>query len=139
MESQNFKNHARYVPSFHFLLSGLIFALLVISIINIISAFNLSSLMFVIIAVSFVISFFKIRSFPMTVQDRVIRAEENLRHFSLTGKLLDKGLTMSQVIALRFADDDEFVELASKALKNNLSNRDIKQAIQNWRVDNHRA
>ena len=52
------------------------------------------------------------RAFPLAVQDRAIRAEENLRYFSLTGKLLDKGLTMSQIIALRFADDNEFVEFA---------------------------
>ena len=79
------------------------------------------------------------RAFPLAVQDRAIRAEENLRYFSLTGKLLDKGLTMSQIIALRFANDNEFVELAEKALKDNMSNKEIKQAIKNWRADNHRA
>ena len=95
--------------------------------------------MFVLMAIAFLIIFLKMRSFPLAAQDRAIRAEENLRYFSLTGKLPDKGLTMSQIIALRFADDDEFVDLAAKALKDNMSNKEIKQAIQSWRTDNHRA
>ena len=79
------------------------------------------------------------RSFPLKSQDRAIRAEENLRHFVLTGKLLDKNLTMSQIIALRFADNDEFVDLVQKASANNMSNKDIKQTIQTWRADHDRV
>ncbi len=79
------------------------------------------------------------RSFPLRVQDRAIRAEENLRYFSMTGKLLEKKLTMSQIIALRFAGDSEFIALVDQALQNNWTNKEIKQAIKNWRADNHRA
>jgi len=79
------------------------------------------------------------RSFPLRVQDRAIRAEENLRYFSMTGKLLEKKLTMSQIIALRFAGDSEFIALVDQALQNNWTNKEIKQAIKNWRPDNHRA
>ena len=139
MGAQNFKNHARYVPIFHFVLSGIVVTILVLSIINLFSGVNLSSVMFLLMVIAFLIVFLKMRAFPLVVQDRAIRAEENLRCFSLTGKLPDKGLTMSQIIALRFADDNEFVELSAKALKDNISNTDIKQAIQNRRPDNHRA
>ena len=55
------------------------------------------------------------RNFAMGVQDRAIRAEENLRHFALTGKRLDPRLTIKQIVGLRFASDAEFVELARKA------------------------
>ena len=72
-------------------------------------------------------------------QDRAIKAEENLRHFALTGKLLDGRLTPSQIIALRFASDNEFVILADRAIIENLSNKDIKKAIQYWRADHHRV
>ena len=72
--------------------------------------------------------------FAMGAQDRAIRAEENLRHFALTGKLLDKRLRKSQVIALRFADDTEFVLLAEKAANENMKPDDIKKAIVNWRA-----
>jgi hypothetical protein len=139
MPEQNFKNHARYVPLFHFILLGIDVAILVLSVINIISGITLLSVMFVLMAMALLISFFKIRSFPLAAQDRAIRAEENLRYFSLTGKLLDKGLTMQQIIALRFADDDEFTDLAAKALQDKMSNKQIKQAVQKWRADHHRA
>jgi len=57
----------------------------------------------------------------------------------LTGKLLNPGLTMSQIVALRFASDLEFVELANRAVVENMSNDDIKKAIKNWKADNDRA
>ena len=139
MQEQSFKNHARYVPLFHFVLLGILIAILVLSVINTFSGINLLSVMFVLISIALLVIFLKVRRFPLVAQNRAIRAEENLRYFSLTGKLLDKGLTMNQVIALRFADDDEFVGLVAKALKENLSNKQIKQAIKNWRADHHRA
>ena len=82
---------------------------------------------------------FACRRFAIVAQDRAIRAEENLRHFALTGKLLDKQLKLSQIIALRFASDEEFVDLAQRAVKENLTNKQIKEAIQNWRGDYHRV
>jgi Family of unknown function (DUF6526) len=139
MKEQNFKNHARLVLEFHIVLLGIITVLLVLSIINLFHGINLSSVMFFLIAISSILGFVKIRTFPLTVQDRVIRAEENLRHFTLTGKLLDSRLTIAQIIALRFASNDEFVALAERAVKDNMSNKEIKQAIQNWKADHHRA
>lgn len=139
MQEQNFKNHARFVVEFHIVMLGIITALLILSIINLFHGINLSSVMFFLIAVSSVLGFAKIRTFPLAVQDRAIRAEENLRFFTLTGKLLDNRLTLSQIIALRFASNEEFVALSERAVKENLSNKQIKQAIQNWKADHHRA
>lgn len=79
------------------------------------------------------------RVFSLRAQDRAIRAEENLRHFSLTGRLLDPRLRMGQVISLRFAPDEELVGLAKRAAEENLSKRAIEGAIKNWRADNHRV
>jgi hypothetical protein len=73
------------------------------------------------------------------VQDRAIRAEENMRHYIMTGKLLDRQLTMPQIIALRFASDAEFLELAKRAIDEKLTNKQIKEAIKDWRADHHRA
>jgi L-cystine uptake protein TcyP (sodium:dicarboxylate symporter family) len=139
MQDQNFKNHARYVPLFHFVMLGIIIAVVVLSIINISSGINLSSVMFLLIAISSLIGFFMIRRFPIAAQDRAIRAEENLRYFSLTGKVFDSRLTLQQIIALRFAPNDELVSMADKAANENMSNKDIKQAIQKWKADHHRA
>jgi hypothetical protein len=139
MQPQNFRNHARYVPVFHFAMLGIIAALLVLSFIYLFSGVSLPSVMFLLIAISSLIGWLKIRRFPLAVQDRAIRAEENLRYFSITGKLFDSRLTLQQIIALRFAADDELVSLADRTVKENLSNRDIKAAIQTWRADHHRA
>jgi hypothetical protein len=139
MQKQNFKNHTRLVPEYHFVLLAIVLILLILSLINLFHGIDLSSVMFFLIAVSLAIGVAKIRSFPLAVQDRAIRAEENLRYFTLTGKLLDGRLTLQQNIALRFASNEEFVGLAEKAVNENLSNKQIKQAIQYWRADHYRA
>jgi hypothetical protein len=77
--------------------------------------------------------------FAVTVQDRAIRAEESLRYFILTGRAIDTRVTIGQLIALRFAHDDEFVALADRAEKEGLSPAEIKKAIKQWRADHHRA
>ena len=46
---------------------------------------------------------------------------------------------MSQIIALRFASDEEFVALTAKANAENLSNKEIKLLIKNWKADHDRA
>ncbi len=79
------------------------------------------------------------RVFALKAQDRAIRVEENFRHYLLTGEPLDPRLTTRQVIGLRFAADDEFVTLAKSAAESGTSEKEIKQAIQNWRADDYRV
>jgi hypothetical protein len=141
METQNYKNHSQYVPGFHILTLTAILLLLIGSIVNLVHAAHsnlYSASLLVLVAVIFGLLFIYIRSFPLKAQDRAIRAEENLRHYVLAGKLLDSRLHINQVIALRFAPDEEFVSLAKKAVDENLSNKDIKKTIKNWRADHHR-
>ena len=83
--------------------------------------------------------FFFARVFALKAQDRAIRAEENFRHYILSGKPFDSKLTMRQIIGLRFASDEEFVELAKKAVDSNLSEDEIKRTIKNWKEDKNRA
>jgi hypothetical protein len=82
---------------------------------------------------------FHCRSFALKAQDRAIRAEENLRHFILTGKRLNQDLSLYQIIALRFASDEEFVSLAARAIEQNLKPDEIKRLIKDWRPDYYRA
>jgi hypothetical protein len=143
MKEQNFKNHSRLVPLFHGLTALLIVLGVVGAIVNLVRAFGngggrLTAGLVVLLFVIGALYFWFIRSFALGAQDRAIRAEENLRYFSITGKLLDSRLTLGQIIALRFAPDGEFVSLADRAVKENLKSAEIKQAIQNWRADNHR-
>jgi hypothetical protein len=144
MKTQNYQNHKRYVPLFHFVLTAILFTLTILAFVNLYRVCmahesRLVAGMFILISFSLLIGWMCMRTFPIKAQDRAIRAEENLRHFVLTGKLLDKNLKIGQIIALRFAPDVEFVGLAERAVAQNLGVNDIKKAIKNWREDNHRA
>jgi Family of unknown function (DUF6526) len=144
MQTQNYKQHSRYVPLWHFVLSIILIACLAGSVGNLFRAneYHRGRLVGAIIlglSIGGLIMFWYARAFAIAAQDRAIRAEENLRHFALAGKLLDSRLTMSQVIALRFAADTEFLLLAEKAANENMKPDDIKKAIVNWRADYHRA
>ena len=139
---QNYRNHKRFDFLFHGLILLAILALLIGSVVNLLhtSKDNLYSASLLVL-VAFVLAglFVYVRRFPLRVQDRAIRAEENLRHFIFTGKPLDKQLTMQQIIALRYAGDDEFVRLAKRAVDEALSNDEIKREIKDWRPDHYRA
>ncbi len=144
MSEQNYKNHSRMVPLYHYVLSIILLACLVCAVWNIYRAYEHHSGRLVAATIlglciaAFIIEWYA-RTFAVVAQDRAIRSEENLRHFALTGKLLDSRLTMSQVIALRFAEDTEFLLLSEKAAKENMKASEIKKAIVNWRADNHRV
>lgn len=86
-----------------------------------------------------VLLFFFCRIFALKAQDRAIRAEENLRHYILTGKLLEPRLSIRQIIGLRFASDEEFAALAERAARENLTEDEIKRAVKNWRADTYRV
>ena len=145
MENQEFKNHSRLVPLFHFVTFGLIIATLVMSCIkfqrNMSTGLGglITPITFLLIAFTLVFLAWFTRSFALKAQDRAIRAEESLRFFVLTGKLPDPKLTIQQMIALRFASDSEVIELAQRAVKENMTATDIKQAIKNWKGDYYRV
>ena len=142
MKTQNFKNHAQMVPGFHYLTFGAILALIGGSINYLLKATPenkyLASLL-VLASIIFVLVAWFTRTFALKAQDRAIRAEENLRHFVLTGKLLPTNLTVGQIVALRFATDAEFPALVEKAAADQLTSKEIKQSIQNWKADFYRV
>ena len=142
MNEQNYQNHGRYVPLYHFITGTLVIAIFGGSIVNLIKADThtfYSAALLVCVAFVLVVLFWYARAFALRAQDRVIRAEENFRHFVLTGKQLDSRLSMGQIIALRFAPDEELPELAKKAAVEGLTSKLIKQSIKDWKADHHRA
>ena len=139
--TQSYANHTRLVPLYHFVLAGLLLLTLIGSLVNLFLSFGnhdrlYSAALIVVLTVCAWLLFFFCRTFALKAQDRAIRAEENLRHFAMTGKLFDPRLTMSQIIGLRFAPDEEFLELARRAADTNMPAADIKRAVKNWRADN---
>ena len=144
MTTQNYANHIRFMPLFHFVLLPVMLLTLIGSIVNLVESIGdhqrlYSAALIVVLSAALIVLCFLSRIFALTAQDRAIRAEENLRHLSLTGKLLDPRLGIRQVIALRFAPDAEFPALANRAAEGNLAPNAIKQAVKIWRVDTHRV
>lgn len=142
MTQQSYRNHTRWVPSYHFITLPLLVVFIIGSFVNLYksSSSNLYSASLICLGSLIMGSLYAhSRLFALKVQNRVIRIEENFRHLVLTGKPLDSRLRLSQIFALRFANDDQFIELARKAVNENLSNDAIKRLIKNWRADYHRV
>lgn len=144
MPEQNFANHARLDTGFHKILYPLLFATWIGSGVNLWQSwgdhtrFYSAALLFVLILLTMALGIFG-RIFALKAQDRAIRAEENLRHYILTCKLLDPRLHPKQIVALRFAHDDEFPNLAAHAATHSTDPKSIKQSIKNWRPDHYRV
>jgi hypothetical protein len=142
MNEQDFKSHRQLVITWHVLIALGLIALLGGSIrYLIVCPANQAYPASLLILVSFILIgiYLHTRRFALKAQDRAIRAEENLRYFILTGKRLDARIAMKQLIALRFAGDDEFPALAQRAADEKLEPDAIKKEIRNWRADWHRV
>lgn len=143
MATQNYSNHVRRPLPF-LIVALTLFATIIGAGVNLYQSFGdhqrlySASLVFVLSLIVLMALAFG-RGFALKAQDRAIRAEENLRHYVLTGKLLNPQLTMQQIIALRFAADAEFPALAGRAAAENLAADDIKRAVKNWRADDYRV
>ncbi|MBN9659893.1 MAG: hypothetical protein J0H49_17030 [Acidobacteria bacterium] len=144
MQEQSYAKHARFVPMYHYVLSPLLLLTLIGSGVNLWKSMGdhqrlYSAALILVMNIAMVFISLFARIFALKAQDRAIRAEENLRHFVLTGKLLDPRLEPLQIVALRFAPDSEFVALAQLAAEKHMSQDDIKKSIKNWKADNYRV
>ena len=143
MQEQSYAKHTKFVPMYHQVLLGILLLIFVGSLVNLYKSLGnharlYSASLIVAISIALILVAVFARVFPLKAQDRAIRAEENLRHFALTGKLLDSRLTIRQIVGLRFASDTEFPELARRAASEGLPEKEIKQAVKNWRADHDR-
>jgi hypothetical protein len=142
---QNYKNHARWDPIFHF------FALLIL-LLNIPATgfwyarhhaeHSHSGLWFVLVSIALFLVALKARTYVTKVQDRVIRLEERLRLAALVtpSELVElESLTTDQLVGLRFASNPELPELARRAVREKLTRKQIKESIVSWRADNDRV
>lgn len=142
MRDQNYKNHSQIVPLYHgFTLLSLL-ALIAGSIRNLIvcTEENIYDAALILLgSIVIALLYYFTRAFALKAQDRAIRAEEKLRYFILTGKMMSQDLSTRQIIALRFASDEEFPSLVQKTVDENLSPAVIKKSIRQWRGDYYRV
>jgi len=144
VSDQSYASHTRFYPPFHFVLIPALLLGLGGAYVNLRQSQGdhdrlYSASLLVLVLLTLILTALFARSFALKAQDRAIRAEENLRHFVLTGKLLDPKLTLRQIIGLRFAADDELVALAQKAAASGMSQKEIKKAVVHWRADHDRV
>jgi hypothetical protein len=144
-EAQNFRNHARFDPPFHFFLAPVLLINVIITIVVLIRQWPrhiaLHSWLIVMALALFVLAGVA-RSSALRAQDRIIRLEEQLRYQRLlTSDQLAaaQALTIKQIIALRFTSDAELPGLLQRAVTENLPPKTIKQSITVWRGDYYRV
>jgi hypothetical protein len=139
---QSLRSHARLDPLFHFFLGPVLILNLIGAIIFLIRHPHWHAAWILVLSVGALVAALKLRLYPLKAQDRIIRLEERLRLQALAPaewRTQIYRLTEDQLIGLRFAADDEVVELARQALEHNLSRKEIKQRIKNWRPDEFRV
>jgi hypothetical protein len=144
MADQNFTNHTRVFPAFHFFV-------LPVFILNFgwsiyrwtTKGFSLDGFVSVAVGLALLMGFLCARVFALKVQDRVIRLEERLRYQRLLPADLQPRIeefTVGQLVSLRFASDAELPALARKVHDEKLAERKaIKQLVKNWKPDYLRA
>lgn len=142
-KTQNFSTHRRFIPAFHF------FALPVLLINMFVVAMQFwrdprpGTAWATLVAIALAIGIASSRFMPLRAQDRIIRLEERTRlerllPADLRGRIGD--LTERQLVAIRFAPDNEVPDITRRALSGELkSPGDIKRAIKDWRGDYFRV
>jgi len=142
-EMQNFENHARLFPPFHFVAAPLLLINLIWAIVQIIRAFSAATIIQLLLAIALLALAFASRIMALTVQDRVIRLEMRLRMQQVLPDDLRARIpefSLNQLVALRFASDAELPELARKVLQDKLVDRKaIKKMVRTWQPDLLRA
>jgi hypothetical protein len=140
-EPQNYKNHTRFDPPWHFFIAPMMLINIIMAVVAIVRHWPDHAHLYIwwlVMSIVGLMAVGKARAHSMVAQDRIIRLEEKLRYQALLSPdLLARGqaLTVRQIIALRFASDAELPTLIQRALTENLTEKQIKQSITTWRPD----
>ena len=137
-QSQSYSNHTRWDPPFHFFIMPVFVATVIVAVVHAIRWPGFHTAWTVLLSIAALMLVFKTRMYALRVQDRVIRLEERLRLANALSEPLRSRigeLSESQLIALRFASDDDLESLVNETLTRKLSAKEIKQSIKNWRGD----
>jgi hypothetical protein len=140
---QSFANHTRWQPPFHFFVVPVMLINFIWSVVQFVRTPGWNSGWWIVVSLALLVLAFLVRINPLKAQDRIIRLEERIRYQQvLSQALLAKASALSeaQMIALRFAGDDELEEVVSAVLAGQFTKTsEIKRAIQNWRGDTFRV
>ncbi len=141
--TQTYASHRRFIPAYHFFAVPVLLINVIVTAIQFARDPRWMTGWTVVVAIALFLGFLYLRFMPVRAQDRIIRLEERTRlervlPSDLRGRVGE--LTPSQLIAIRFAADDEVPDLTRRALNGELKTQgDIKRAIRNWRADHLRV
>jgi hypothetical protein len=144
MKAQNYKNHKKYYPLHHFIFLPLMAAMVITGTAEAVmgSSNQLEWILFAILSGCILFLAVMLRQhYALGNQDRIVRLEFRLRYFEMFGKraaAIEQRLSFAQIAALRFAPDDEFETLLTRALNENSGADEIKKAIHHWNADHMR-
>lgn len=145
MKQQGFRNHTRYYTPHHFVFYPLLILMLIlIAIANRdVPEYKLVWLMMgaIILLIGW-LSFMMRQHYALTLQNRVVVLELRLRYYQLTQRSFDAiemQLSFGQIAALRFASDEELLNLIDKTLSEKLTAAAIKEQIKKWKPDHMRV
>jgi hypothetical protein len=140
---QSFANHTRWHAPFHFFVVPVLLINVIWTIVVFVKQPDRNSGWAIVVALALVVLATLVRLNPLKAQDRLIRLEEQLRYQQVLSPPVRQqagALTPGQMIALRFAGDDELEELVAAVAAGKLTNNgEIKRAIKNWRPDTFRV
>jgi hypothetical protein len=148
--TQTFQNHPQPVNHLYVLLGILVVSLAVSGFgfykLNQAGEMDLGAILLVnnlLIIIAVVLTAVRARFYSLSVQDRIIRLEMNVRLDKLlsgAARERAKDLELGQLISLRFASDEELPALIEKVLNDKITDRkSIKKLIKNWQPDFHRV
>lgn len=142
-KTQNYKNHVRWFPPFHFVLAPVALVLVIYWAVRLYQSPSFDQAALLLFGIALFMAVFISRLFALKNQDRIIRLEEAVRYSRLlTPELAEKasGLNLQQIIALRFASDEELAGLVERTVNGDLAaQKEIKLAVKDWRADFHRV
>ena len=136
---QSFKRHARWLPPYHFFVMPVLLINVAVAARPLFQAPSFTTAFGLVLAVALLLLGLLARTMALTAQDRVIRLEMRLRLRQLLAADLQPRiaeLTPRQLIALRFASDEELADLTRDVLDGKLaSSNEIKMRVRNWQGD----
>ncbi len=140
---QDYSNHVRRHAMYNYVLAPIVTLYLAWMINKFAAAPSFDTGISMLLAAGLIMMAFLMRTYPLKVQDRVIRLEEQLRYQRLLPADLAaraSALPLKFIVALRFASDHELPELAQRTVDGGFAKPDeLKRAIRNWRGDHLRV
>jgi hypothetical protein len=140
---QSYANHTRWHAPFHFFVVPVLLLNVIWSLVGLFREPGWNNAEWALVSMALLVLAFLARINPLRAQDRIIRLEEQLRYqrvlpAALAARCVE--LKSAEVVALRFASDEELAGLIERVLGKEIRRTaDIKKSITQWRADTHRV